>query len=106
MDNVVTYRVRVFSKHGFIVFRSKKLRTPVECHNVHEHELDVLKLQMTRDALKFEIIKEADVLEPVKEPLIIEKRDKDVKIEELYDPGVEANSIMDKLIADEKANKE
>jgi len=106
MDNVVTYRVRVFSKNAFIIFRSKKLRTPVECHNVHEHELDVLKLQMTKDALKFQIIREADVLEKVIEPLIIEKRDKDVKVEELYDPELESNSTMDKLIAEEKANKE
>lgn len=106
MDNVVTYRVRVFSKSAKIVFRGKQLRTPVECHKVHEHELDVLKLQMAKDDLKYQIIKESDVLEKVNEPLIVEKRDKDVKVEELYDPEVEPNSIMDKLISEEKANKE
>ena len=91
MDNVVTYRVRVFSKGAFIVFRSKRLRAPVECHNVHEHELDVLKLQMAKGDLKYQIVREADVLEKVTEPLIIEKRDKDVKVEELYDPELEPN---------------
>jgi len=106
MDNVVTYRVKVLSKNATIVFRNKKLRTPVECHNVFEHEIDVLKTQMIKDALKYEILREDEVEEKVVEPLVIEKRDSDVKIEELYDPENEPNSIMDRLIAEEKANKE
>lgn len=100
------YRVRIFTRNAFFVFRGKKLRTPVECRNVFEHELPVIKTQIVKDALKFEIVNEADVAEKVKEPLVIEKRDRDVKVEELYDPDTEPNSIMDKLIAEEKANEE
>ena len=103
--NMQKYRVRIFTRNAFLVFRGKKLRTPVECKNVFEHELPVLKLQIVKDALKHEIMSEADVEEKLSEPLVIEKRDKDVKVEELYDPGVESNSIMDKLISEEKANE-
>ena len=99
------YRVKIFTRNAFFVFRGKKIRTPVECRNVFEHELPVIKSQIVKGAFKFEIINEADVEEKVREPLVIEKRDKDVKVEELYDPDVEHNSIMDKLIAEEKANE-
>ena len=105
MENVVTYRVKVLTKNAFLIFRGKKLRTPVECHKVFERELPVLKTQMIKDALKFEILRECDVEEKMIEPLVIEKRDKDVKVEELYDPDNEPNSIMDKLIEEEKAEE-
>lgn len=99
------YRVKVTSTSATIIFRGKKLRTPVICHNVNESELNLLKSQFHRDALKHEIIKESEVEEPVVEPFVIEKRDSEVKIEELYDPDEEHNSIMDRLIAEEKANE-
>ena len=99
------YRVKVSGTNAFIIFRGKKLRTPVECHNVNENELRLLKAQFHKDALKHEIIKEVDVEEITVEPLVIEKHDVDVKVEELYDPDVEHNSIMDRLIAEEKATE-
>ena len=106
MENTLTYRVKVFTPNCFLVFRSKRLRTPVECHNVFESELEVLKTQIHRHALKYEIIKESDVDKKDVEPLVLEKRDIDVKVEELYDPEVDSNSIMDTLIAeDKKASK-
>ncbi len=105
MEDVVTYRVKIFNANCFLVFRGKRLRTPVECHNVFESELDVLKLQILKDALKYEIVEEKNVVEKHVEPLVIEKRDTDVKVEELYDPTVDSNSIMDQLIAEEKVKK-
>lgn len=105
MENIVTYRVRVFTPNCFLIFRGKKLRTPVECHNVFEKELDLLKSQIKKDALKYEIIKEVDVEEKDVKPVVIRKRDRDIKVEELYDPDIDSNSIMDQLIAEEKASK-
>jgi len=104
MENDLTYRVKVFTPNSFLIFRGKKLRTPVECHNVFEKELDVLKLQIHRDSLKYEIVREIDIEEEYIEPLVVEKRDKDVKVEELYDPDNDSNSIMDQLIAEEKVS--
>ncbi len=101
MENIVTYRVKVFTPNCFLVFRGKRVRTPVECHNVFEKELPVLKAQIKKDALKYEIVEETDAEEPDIKVLVIEKRDIDVKIEELYE--VDPNSIMDQLIAEEKA---
>lgn len=107
MKNIVTYRVKVSSRNAILIFRGKKLRTPVECHNVFEHELPVLETQMAKDALQYEIVKESDIVEEKKvEPLVIEKRDDDVKVEELYDPEEEPNSLMDQLIAEEKKANE
>lgn len=105
MENIVTYRVRVFTPNCFLIFRGKRLRTPVECHDVFEKELDFLKLQIKKDALKYEIIREVDVKEKDVKPLVIEKRDKDIKVEELYNPDTDSNSIMDQLIEEEKASK-
>jgi hypothetical protein len=105
MENIVTYRVKVFTPNCFLIFRGKKLRTPVECHDVFEKELDVLKAQMKKDSLKYEIIREVDVKEKDVKPLVIEKRDIDIKVEELYNPDIDSNSIMDQLIAEEKASK-
>jgi len=105
MENDLTYRVKVFTPNSFLIFRGKKLRTPVECRNVFEKELPVLKLQIKRDSLKYEIIREVDITEEDVEALVVEKRDKDVKVEELYDPDVDSNSIMDRLIAEEKVSE-
>jgi len=105
MENVLTYRVKVFTKNAFIIFRGKRIRTPVDCYGVFDHELPLLKLQMSKDALKFSITKESVIKETIIEPLVIEKCDEDVKIEELYDPDIENNSIMDRLLSDEKARK-
>ena len=105
MENIVTYRVKVFTPNCFLVFRGKRVRTPVECHNVFEKELPVLKAQIKKDALKYEIVEETDVEEPDIKVLVIEKRDIDVKIEELYDVDPNSDSIMDQLIAEEKASE-
>jgi hypothetical protein len=105
MENIVTYRVKVFTPNCFLIFRGKKLRTPVECHDVFEKELDVLKAQMKKDSLKYEIIREVDVKEKDVKPLVIEKRDIDIKVEELYNPDIDSNSIMGQLIAEEKASE-
>ena len=105
MENALTYRVKVSTPNSFLVFRSKRLRTPVEFHNVFESELEVLKTQIHRHSLKCSIVKESDVEKKDVEPLVLEKRDVDVKVEELYDPEIDSNSIMDKLIEEDKASK-
>jgi len=105
MENVVTYRIKIFTPNCFLIFRGKKIRTPVECRNVFENELDVLKMQILKDSLKYKIVMESDVEKKDVEPLVLEKRDIDVKVEELYDPELDSNSIMDQLLAEEKANK-
>jgi hypothetical protein len=98
----------VSAPNCFLIFRGKKLRTPVECHGVSEKELLLLKAQIKRGSLKHEIIKEKDVEEKDVKYLVIEKiekRDEDIKVEELYDPDLNSNSIMDQLIAEEKVSK-
>ena len=97
------YKVKIVSPNAKIVFRGKVLRTPVTCLGVYESELSVLRSQIRRHALKAEIINEAELNEEDIKPFVIEKRDKDIQIEELYDPDNEPNSIMDRLIAEEKA---
>lgn len=104
MSNV-TYRVKISTRNAFLIFRGKKIRTPVECNNVYEHELPLLKTQIIKNSLEHEIIKEIDIVENKPEPLVIEKRDDEVKVEELYIPEVEPNNLMDKLIAEEKKAK-
>jgi len=99
------YRVKILSPNSKIIFRNKVLRTPVECRNVYEKELSFLKLQIKRNALKFEIINEAELEKEEVKPVIIEKRDKDIQVEELYDSDTEFNSIMERLIAEEKADE-
>ena len=108
MENTETYRVKVSTPNCFLIFRGKKLRTPVECHGVFEKELLLLKAQIKRGSLKHEIIKEKDVEEKNVKYLVIEKiekRDEDIKVEELYDPNLNSDSIMDQLIAEEKVSK-
>ena len=105
MENDATYRVKVFTPNCFLIFRGKKLRSPVECRGVFEKELDVLKLQMQKGSFKYEIVNEADVIEKYIKPLVVEKDDLDIKVEELYDPDVESDSIIDRLIAEEKVIK-
>ncbi len=106
MENDTTYRVKVFTPNCFLIFRGKKLRTPVECRGVFEKELDVLKLQMLKGSFKYEIINEVDVIETYIKPLVVEKNDQDIKVEELYNPDVvESDSIIDRLIAEEKVTK-
>lgn len=100
-----TYRVKILSPNSKIIFRNKVLRTPVECRNVYEKELSFLTLQIKRNALKYEIVNEADLEKEEIKPVIIEKRDKDIQVEELYDSEAEFNSIMDRLIAEEKADE-
>ena len=104
MENAVTYRVRIFTPNCFLIFRGKKIRTPTECHNVFETELDVLKMQILKDSLKYQIVREEDAKKDFK-PTLLEKRSIEVKVEELYDPNLDSDSIMDKLISEEKANK-
>jgi hypothetical protein len=114
MDNLVTYRVKVFTRNAILIFRGKKIRTPVECHNVHERELPVLKTQMLQNSLKFEVTPENEINEVRAEPLVVEKREEEVKVEELYIPEVEElyipeeepNNLMDQLIAEEKRASE
>ena len=106
MDNVVTYRVKVLTRNAVLIFRGKKLRTPVECHNVHERELDVLKMQMLQQSLKHEIIRESEIEEVPVEPLVLEKRSEEVQVEELYDPEEEPSNLMDQLLAEEKKASE
>lgn len=103
MQNNVTYRVTVSSRNAFLNFRGKRLRTPVTCNGVYEHELPVLKAQFIKDGLQYDITNESDVIETPVEPLVIEKRDDDVKVEELYVPEEDtSNSLMDKLIQEEQ----
>jgi len=105
MDNAVTYRVKVLTRNAFLIFRGKKLRTPVICHKVYERELDIIKTQMIKDGLEYEIIEENKIAPeeiPV-EPLVIEKQDEDVKVEELYiEEEDKPNTLMEKLLAEEQ----
>lgn len=100
-----TYRVKILSPNSKIIFRNKVLRTPVECRNVYEKELPFLKLQIKRNALKSEIVNESELEKEEIKPVIVEKRDKDIQVEELYDSETEFNSIMERLIAEEKAGE-
>ena len=100
------YRVKIISPNAKVIFRGKVLRTPVTCKGVYDSELTLLKGQIRRHSLKAEIVNEAEVKEEEIKPLIVEKHDKDIKIEELYDPENEPNSIMDRLIAEEKVKDE
>ncbi len=103
MENPVTYRVRIYTPNCFFIFRGKKIRTPVVCNNVFEHELDVIKMQMLKDSLKYDIVKESEIEVENYKPLTHKKAD--IKIEELYDPDLDSDSIMDQLIAEEKADE-
>jgi hypothetical protein len=97
------YRVKILTPNTFIIHRGKKLRTPVECRNVCEKDLVNLKSQILRGSLKHTIQKENDDKDViVMNPLVVEKNDGDIKVEELYDPENEPNSIMDRLISEEK----
>lgn len=105
MENDVTYRVKVSTPNCFLIFRGKKLRTPVECCGVFEKELPVLKLQMKKGGFKYEIVNESDIIEKYIKPLVLDKNDQDIKVEELYNSKDDYNSIIDQLIAEEKVIK-
>jgi hypothetical protein len=97
------YRVKILTPNTFIIHRGKKLRTPVECRNVCEKDLITIKSQILRGSLKHTIQNENDDKDmTIMNPIVAEKNDGDIKVEELYDPENEPNSIMDRLISEEK----
>ncbi len=103
MDGDVTYRVKIYTPNCFFIFREKKIRTPVVCHNVFGHELDLIRMQLHRGSLEYDIVKESEIEHEKSTPITHKKTD--IKIEELYDPKLDSDSIMGRLIAEEKADE-
>lgn len=129
-----TYKVKIISPNAKIIFRGKLLRTPVVCKNVYEKEMPFMKLQIHKSSLKYEItnsddedykdtninvsiaekhVSEPKVFEAIKPEVIVKAEDvkiekksnEEIEIEEFYDPSVEQNSLIDRLIEAEKVGK-
>jgi len=104
MENT-TYRVNVTSPGLTIFFRNRSCRTPVVFETVYKHEIDVLRLQLKQKSMKYNIDKNSTGEAVLNDNLFDEvvKENGEVKVEELYlKEGKEPDSILDKLIAEDK----
>jgi len=109
MQANTTYTVRVLTGNAKVFFRHKKLRTPVILNGVFEKELNVIKTQLKKENLKYTIDSEPSFEENFvykeQTPIEEDSLNEEVKIEELYDSEEEPNSIMDRLLKEEKENE-
>jgi len=95
-----TYTVEISSGNSKIFFRGRNLRTPVKCQGVFEQELASLKSQINANALASTIKKEdEDIKSQVN---IVNKKDSDILVEDLYDSSKLGDSILDNLLKEEK----
>lgn len=98
------YNIRVLTHNSIIIHRNKKVRTPAEFLNLTEADFNLLVSQIRANSLNYEVFDEKKITLKSKKPFVI-KDNKEVRVEELYDPKKEPNTIMEKLIADNKMEK-
>lgn len=99
-----TYRVKFITLGHMLIFRNKRVRTPVTFDHVKEEELSLLKSQALSSMLHYEIKKESEMIknDAVIEELELNNEDiEDIEIEELLSEN-EPSTILEKLLYENK----
>lgn len=94
------YNINITTPGRVVVFRGKPCRTPVKFENVTETELNLLKTIIHKENSKAQIteFKSENLNYDRIEDIDIEIKDKEVKIEELFDKPKEKKSTLDALL--------
>lgn len=98
------YKVRIEVPGKVIFFNNRKIRSPFELE-LADNEIDLFKLTMTSNGIsKYTIEDIEDIKEDDKNTWeeIIAVKDAEVVIEDLYIEEDEPNTILEKLLRDER----